>query len=185
MADEGKKKETKKKETKKVAPVQQLYGKFGEFDGYEELNKAAEGQLKDGDIDSLRLLAKENGIDADDVEDYIEGVIPSLCTPMTAAIGRLRAEFETFKSLQPGEKEACIYIAKIAQTMTIDEEFAKVMTKKGKRIHDIDKIMYDARLSCGTDDDLKKIIKAYYMSGQDEAKKIVNKIKEESANESI
>ena len=178
------KSDTKLTKNKKVAPVQ-LFEKFGEFDGFEELNKAAAGQLEEGDIEALRVLAKENGIEADEVEDYIEGIVPELVTPMTAAIGRLRVEFETFKSLQPGEKEACIYIAKIAQTMTIDEEFAKIMTKKGKRIHDIDKIMYDARLSCGTDDDLKKIIKAYYMSGQDEAKKIVNKIKEESANESI
>lgn len=178
------KSDTKLTKNKKVAPVQ-LFEKFGEFDGFEELNKAAAGQLEEGDIEALRALAKENGIEADETEDYIEGIVPELVTPMTAALGRLRIEFETFKSLRDGEKEACVYIAKMVSPMLIVEEFAKAVTKKGKRVHTIEQAMYDARVACGTDDDLRKIISAYYLEGEEKMKEIIKEVKEAVNDESI
>ena len=57
-----------------------MFDKFGEFDSFEELNKAAEGLLKEGDLESLRALAEENGIDCADTEDYIDGIVPELAT---------------------------------------------------------------------------------------------------------
>lgn len=47
-----------------------MFDKFGEFDSAEELNKAAEGLKEEGDKESLIELAKENGIDPEDTEDY-------------------------------------------------------------------------------------------------------------------
>lgn len=47
-----------------------MFDKFGEFDSAEELNKAAEGLKEEGDKESLIELAKENGIDPEDAEDY-------------------------------------------------------------------------------------------------------------------
>ena len=54
-----------------------MFDKFGEFDSSEEINKAAAGLLREGDRESIVILAKENGIDKADAEDYIDGVLAS------------------------------------------------------------------------------------------------------------
>ena len=69
-----------------------MYNKFGEFDSYQEINEAAEGQKQEGDKDALIELAKENGIDEEDALDYLEGVTDMLCDPMMAAHGKIRIE---------------------------------------------------------------------------------------------
>ena len=74
-----------------------MFDKFGEFDSSEELNKAAEGLLEEGDIESLKIMAAENGIDTADVEDYEDGLINSLTTPLTAAYGKLDIESKELK----------------------------------------------------------------------------------------
>lgn len=81
---------------KKVAPAQ-LFTKFGEFDSAEELNKTAAGLRAEGDIQGLQELAKENGIDPYEVEDYVDGMSDELATPITAALGRMRVELETLE----------------------------------------------------------------------------------------
>ena len=75
-----------------------MFDKFGEFDTYEELNKAAAGQKTQGDIEALKELAAENGFDQDDVEDYVDGVVPELCTATTAALGKLAVEIADIKA---------------------------------------------------------------------------------------
>ena len=62
--------------------------KFGEFNSAEELNRKAE-ELK-GDIYKLKQFAAENGLEEDDVD----GVITELATPLTAAMGKIKAEKE-------------------------------------------------------------------------------------------
>lgn len=74
-----------------------MFDKFGEFDSWEEINKAAEGQKAEGDTQALKDLAKENGICPEDVEDYLDGALNELCTPLTAAIGKLSVEKENLK----------------------------------------------------------------------------------------
>ena len=69
-----------------------LFEKFGEFDSAEELNRAAAAQLAEGDIDAIYGIAEENGIDREDAEDYIDGAAPELCTPIMAALGKLKVE---------------------------------------------------------------------------------------------
>lgn len=69
-----------------------MFDTFGEFDSAEELNAAAAGQKAEGDTGALKELAEENGIDEDDVQDYMDGVTDSLCTPLTAAYGKLAVE---------------------------------------------------------------------------------------------
>ena len=65
---------------------------FGEFKSAEELNQCAAGLKAEGDTESLKALAEENGIDPDMVVMYLEGELPELCDDMTAAIGRLNIE---------------------------------------------------------------------------------------------
>lgn len=69
-----------------------MFDKFGEFDSAAEMNTAAEGLLKEGDTDSIYVLAEENGIDKEDAEDYIGGAVSELATPLMAAMGKLKVE---------------------------------------------------------------------------------------------
>ena len=39
-----------------------MFDKFGEMDSYKEINELAENLFNEGDTDSLRVMAKENGI---------------------------------------------------------------------------------------------------------------------------
>lgn len=65
-----------------------MFDKFGEFDSAEEINKAAAGL----DKEELKKMAVENGLDEYDVEDYCNGLVKELATPMTAALGKLKIE---------------------------------------------------------------------------------------------
>lgn len=40
-----------------------MWDKFGEFDSWEEINRAAKAQLEEGDMDAVRAIAEENGIE--------------------------------------------------------------------------------------------------------------------------
>ena len=73
-----------------------MFDKFGEFDSAEELNRAAAAQKAEGDEEALISLALENGIDKEDAEDYMDGAIDELATPLSAALGKLKLEQEYF-----------------------------------------------------------------------------------------
>lgn len=74
-----------------------MFEKFGEFDSCEELNRAAAAQLAEGDTDAIYTIAEENGIDREDAEDYIDGLVPELVTPLMAAYGKLAVEKKELK----------------------------------------------------------------------------------------
>ena len=69
-----------------------MFDRFGEFDSCEELNQAAAVQKNGGDEEALVALALENGIDKEDAEDYIDGCVEILATPLMAAVGKLKVE---------------------------------------------------------------------------------------------
>lgn len=69
-----------------------MFEKFGEFDSYEEINRAAAAQKAEGDEEALTALAEENGIDREGAEDYMDGCIEELTTAAEAAIGKLEVE---------------------------------------------------------------------------------------------
>ena len=107
-----------------------MYEKFGEFDSWEEINKAAEGQKEEGDMEALKELAKENGIDIEDAEDYIDGVIPELCTPLIAALGKLKVEEEDLKPKDIMED----WLNYIRQLCSTDPEICRDVRKKKKSL---------------------------------------------------
>lgn len=107
-----------------------MFDKFGEFDTYEELNKAAEGQKTQGDIEALKELAAENGIDPGDVEDYVDGVIPELCTAKTAALGKLAVEIADIKASEIVQD----WIDYIQSTAMEDLQMSLAIRKKGKSL---------------------------------------------------
>ena len=76
-----------------------MFERFGEMTG-EEINVLAENLFNEGDQESIQELAKENGIPEEFAELYLEGEIPELCDPLTAALGKIDLEV---KELKPKE----------------------------------------------------------------------------------
>ena len=112
-----------------------LFEKFGEFDSVEELNMAAEGLKKEGDIESLKTLARENGIDPEDVEDYADGMIESLVlNPTACALAKIAVETEEKKELYQDQELINDWIGQIKQMAIDSEEFARAIRKKDKRL---------------------------------------------------
>lgn len=154
-----------------------LFNKFGEFDSYKELNMAAEGLLKEGDIESLKILGEENGIDKYDVEDYIDGIVTEFSTPMTAAVGRVDIQLK-------GNKDGAIeVIGSFAKGMLTDESIQTAVMKKGKRLSKILDEMRNAAqkhktgnsgVCCGTDQQLRNIIRSYLLDSDKEFKKKIS-----------
>ena len=75
-----------------------MFDKFGEFSSYQEINELAVNLRKEGDTDSIMDLAKENGIDTDIAEAFVEGDILYLCDAMAAAIGKIEIEAAELKT---------------------------------------------------------------------------------------
>lgn len=73
-----------------------LYEKFGELNSAHEINELAENLFNEGDIASLKELAKENGL-SDMVKLYLEGELPDLCDSLSAAIGKIEVEAAELK----------------------------------------------------------------------------------------
>ena len=69
-----------------------MFDKFGEMNSYQQINELAENLFNEGDTDSLREMAKENGIPEDYIEMYLQGDTPVLCDALTAALGKIDAE---------------------------------------------------------------------------------------------
>lgn len=107
-----------------------MFDRFGEFDSVAELNAAAEGLLKEGDTNSIRVLAEENGIDREDAEDYITGVVTELANVLMAAYGKLDVEA---KELKPYEimNDWLQYIKVRCQE---DPAMAAAVRRKGKSL---------------------------------------------------
>ena len=107
-----------------------MWDKFGEFDSAEELNRAAAAQKAEGDEEALKILAKENGIDPEDTEDYLDGAVEELATPLMAALGKLKVEAEDLKLdgiLR--DWEACIL-----EQVRKDEQMQAAVRRKGKNL---------------------------------------------------
>lgn len=81
-----------------------MFDKFGAMT-FNELLSTAE-QLKDkGDIKSLTLLAKENGLNELDVDSYLNAIEGKLATPFMAAFGKISVESEALTAKSPESSE--------------------------------------------------------------------------------
>ena len=74
-----------------------MFEKFGELNSFGEINELAENLFNEGDTESLKAMAKENGIQNEFVQMYLQGDIPVLCDPLTAAMGKIDVEVEELK----------------------------------------------------------------------------------------
>lgn len=111
-----------------------MFDVFGNMDSPEEINRTAEGLFNEGDMENIRLLAEENGLDPELTEGYIRGETPLLCDAMTAAIGKLEIEkkdkaVEGYNSRIPADPIADYLIGKCEE-----ETFALRIRKKEKSL---------------------------------------------------
>ena len=107
-----------------------MFDKFGEMGSYTEINELAANLLKEGDTDSLKELAKENGIPDDYAEMYLEDAIPTLCDSTSAAIGKIDVEC---RELKP--KELILDWVEYIKGLCMENEMiAHQVRKKGKTL---------------------------------------------------
>lgn len=107
-----------------------MFDKFGEFGSAEEINACAAGLRDEGDEESLYDMAEENGIDREDVEDYLDGCMDELCSPVMAAIGKLKVEACELKPRQI----MADWVDYIRTQCIKDERVARAVRKKGKSV---------------------------------------------------
>lgn len=161
-----------------------MFERFGEYGSAQELNAAAKAYLDSGDTDSLFALAEENGIDAEDAQDYIDGYAEELATPLMAAIGKLKVETA---ELEPYEIMGD-WVEYIKAVCIEEAEMQEDVRKKGKSLKgciaellkwslnnakpvDQDilkacKIKYEVKLGIPGAGTARKTIKEYYLGGK-------------------
>lgn len=147
-----------------------MFEKFGEFNTVEELNMAAEGLKNEGDINSVILLAKENGLTEDDARDYADGYSDSLTSEYMMALGRIDIEMEIYKG-KPEEHMIKVIGSMAKSVLNDDTALAGRIFSTGKNLNGVvEKLRNIASknkagemgCACGTDEELKDIIRAYY-----------------------
>lgn len=107
-----------------------MFEKFGEFDSAEEINETAVNLRREGDIESLKVLAEENGIDMDILEVFLEGDLLYLCDEMTAALGKIDIEAEAVKCAEiMGD-----WVEYIKNQCFEKPEVARAVRRKGKNL---------------------------------------------------
>lgn len=107
-----------------------MFDKFGEFNSYKEINELAENLFNEGDYDSIRAVAKENGIPQDYVEMYVQGDIQELCDKLTAAMGKIETEAASLKPKEIMED----WVEYLKGQCMENEVLAHQVRKKGKSL---------------------------------------------------
>lgn len=108
------------------------FERFGEMGSAEEINLLAVNLRKEGDYESIRVLATENGLDDYLTEEFIRGELFYLCDDTMAALGKI--EIET-KEMKPKEIMQD-WVEYIKMQSFEDIEFAMAVRSKGKTIQD-------------------------------------------------
>lgn len=107
-----------------------MFDKFGEMNSYKEINELADNLFNEGDQESLKEMAKENGIMQEFVEMYLQGDIPVLCDPLTAALGKIDVEAEELKPKEIMED----WVEYLRGQCMENEILAYQVRKKGKSL---------------------------------------------------
>lgn len=107
-----------------------MWDRFGELDGYQDINELAQNLFNEGDLDSLKAMEKENGIGNDFVAMYVAGDIPELCDPLTAALGKIEVEEKELKPKEIMED----WVEYLRGQCMEREDMACAVRKKGKSL---------------------------------------------------
>ena len=161
-----------------------MFEKFGEFTSFEEINKKAAELKAAGDKDSLLKLCDENGLDHEDAEDFMDGVIEELTTLKLAAIGKITVEKADLKIKGVVNDWTDIIIQMIEE----DEKLAAAVRSKEKPLYKLlgillrhgfeikekldDRIVKAAKLNppiylgIPSSKDVKEKVREYYLGGK-------------------
>ena len=158
-----------------------MWDKFGEFDSYEEINRAAKAQLEEGDLEAIKTIAEENGLDPEDAEDFCTGAIEELTTQTLAAVGKLEVEakdlgltgmLEDWKNLI---EQMCLESPKMALAVrrkgkSLKDCMAKAMKESSERRARLDDRIAKAAgiptpvyIGTATQARIKEIAREYYL----------------------
>ena len=107
-----------------------MFDKFGEMNSFGEINELAENLFNEGDAESLKTMAKENGLQSDFVAMYLEGDIPELCDQLTAALGKIDVEVAELKPKEIMED----WVEYLRGQCMENELLARQVRKKGKSL---------------------------------------------------
>lgn len=107
-----------------------MFDKFGEMNSFGEINELAENLFNEGDTESLKEMAKENGIPDEIVEMYLQGDVPVICDPLTAALGKIEIECEELKPQEIMED----WVEYLKSQCMENEVIAYQVRKKGKSL---------------------------------------------------
>lgn len=107
-----------------------MFEKFGELSSAAEINELALNLRSEGDFDSIKELAKENGIDQEMAEVFINDGICFLCDTLSAAIGKINVECAELKPKELVED----WVEYIKGTCAEHEDMAAAVREKGKTI---------------------------------------------------
>ena len=108
-----------------------MFDRFGEMSSSAEINETAVNLRKEGDLDSLKVLAEENGIyDSDVMEAFVAGDLLYLCDDMSAALGKLDIEAKNVKCAEIMED----WVEYIRSQCFEHQEVARAVRKKGKSL---------------------------------------------------
>ncbi len=77
-----------------------MFDRFGNMDSAKAINELALNLLNEGDYESIKVLAEENGIDEGIVEIFIDRQILYICDDMSAAIGKIDMEAKELKPVE-------------------------------------------------------------------------------------
>lgn len=166
-----------------------MFEKFGKCGSTAEINRCAEGLRKEGDTESLILFAKENGLDAEDAKDYINGDMAEFTTPLIASVARVTLEckemgavelFEDWKDYicELANNEPKVREKILAKKKSFPGCIAKLLEWSYKNMYNVPgEIVKAAGVGHGTvklgipgNRTAKKIIREYYLGGDPDAK---------------
>lgn len=111
-----------------------MFEKFGEMGSASEINILASNLLKEGDYESIKILAKENGLDPEDAEDFISGDLKYLCNDLTAALGKIDIEAKELKCKELMADWVEWIKLECAESTEEGFTFAKAVRSKGKTL---------------------------------------------------
>lgn len=109
--------------------VTYMFDKFGEMT-HEGINTLAANLKAEGDTDSLKELAKENGLDEEVVDMFTKGEIPELTDAMSAAIGKIDIEAAELKP----KEIVCDWIEYVKARCFEDEAMAIAVRRTNKTL---------------------------------------------------
>lgn len=136
-----------------------MWDKYGEMNSADEINEKACEMREVGQSAELKELAKENGLDEDMVDFFLEGEMDIICDDLGAAVGKLQVEIahyqkqyvanakevvEVLESMMSRERVK-LSVHKAGVDIDIDitgDELAKVIRQRGKSLNDICKDVF-------------------------------------------